>query len=189
MAQAYRSAQLSYTEMFTADELIVEFDGNTYLLANKGNGEYGSGNLPTSINPIGIIYADGVNTMYVSIGFSGGDHHVVIKEVSSSIETTECFKKAVKSIGGGVMMLNFIDNGTLSIEGATWQEAYDALTNGTMVYLNYDGQIIPCVSFGNAGIGFSHTYVDDVVYTDEYIWKPNGSVINNSTTYPPQQAG
>lgn len=183
MAQSYRRAQLSYTEMFTADELTVELDGTTYHLANRGNGEYGSGNSPNSANPIGIIYVDGVNIMYVSTGFSGGDHHVVIKSKSSSIETTECFKKAVKSVNS--MMLKY-SNG--EIRGATWQEAYNALHSDIMAFLNASGEIFPCSYFDVNGIIFGMTYIDgdDGVCTNFYSWNPDGTVTYTSDKYPSQ---
>lgn len=189
MAQGNLRAKLSYTEMFNVDELTVEFDGVTYTLAGDGNGKYGAGSDPGSANPIGIIYANGVNTMYIDKGFGNRDHHVVIKSKSSSIETTECFKKAVRSVGGGVMMLNLIEGDNFHIEGATWQEAHDALTNGAMIYLMVglkSRNIIPCVSFDEVSIAFSYTSVNDAVHTDTYIWEQSGTVLHKTNTYPPQ---
>lgn len=183
MARIYRSAQLSYTEMFDADELIVEFDGVTYTLANKGNGKYGSGNSPNSTNPIGVMYVNGVNIMYIDLSFSNGDHHVVIKVGSSSVETTECFKKAVRSISGVILTLYLGENGN-AVKGATWQEAYDMLVNGAMVYLNDEGNLYPCSLYSDQVIAFSKTVIADVVYTDTYIWNLDGTVIDDSATYP-----
>ena len=187
MVQDSYSAQLSYTEMFTADELTVEFDGTTHRLANKGDGEYGGGSTLDSTNPIGIRYINGVNNMYIRTNLGMGDHHVVIKAESSSIETTECFKKAVKSVGGGVMMLNLVESDPLSIEGATWQEAYNALQNGTMVYLKRDGDILPCGYFDNIIIGFDTTIISaasQVINTISIVWSASGSISDQSRTYP-----
>lgn len=187
MAQPlYTKGTLSYPNKFTDDELLVIIDnGEPITVAKVGDGIYGKLNNPPDYDfPIRIAFENGVNEIAVK-NMGVGEVNVKIQSVTpSKIETTECFKKAVRSVS--VMMLRLIANEPLSIEGATWQEAYDALTNGAMVYLNYDGKIIPCVGFGNAGIGFSHTYVDDVVYTDEYVWRSNGSVRNDSITYPPQ---
>lgn len=184
MASSSKHAQLSYTEMFTADELIVELDGVTYTLANQGDGKYGLGSSPTSINPIGITYVNGVNTMYIERSFNAGDHHVVIKGESSSIETSECFKKAVHSISS---MRLFYNPGTETVEGATFSEALKALENGAMLFLDYHGATIPFVASMGTSISFEQTRVASEGVTSVRVqWGYDGTVTISSVTYPSQ---
>lgn len=90
-------------------------------------------------------------------------------------------------VGGGVMMLDLNDEEN-SIEGATWQEAYDAIQNGTMVYLKASEFIYPCSSFTSSNIVFTETEVpnDTSVTSYSFTWMFDGTVAYNESIYPPQ---
>lgn len=186
-------ADLSYSEPIMTEKIIVKYDGVSFITTRDSFGGYGNRGLQSNHlsqgNPFYITSENDQNVIYTS---SSGQHTIEMSEDTSEVETTECFKKAVKSVIGGVMMLNPSDGETPSTEGATWQEAYDALQSGSMVFLNNSGGITPggitpCSYFDGETITFSKTYVGgDGVYTDTYDWSSDGTVTRTSEKYPPQ---
>lgn len=180
-------ALLPITEELTASSLTVTVDDYNYVLTSNGDGTYAQGNLPGAANPVGIYREN--DAYYMALfGFDSGNHRVVIQEDTSSIETTECFKKAVRSVSS--MMLKLVydaDTDSDTIEGATWSEAHAALDSGAMLFLNSVGVIVPCTQYDMRSIIFSGTAVDskiNQVSTWEYTWASNGSVEHNESFYP-----
>lgn len=181
VSQPRYRADLSYSEPITADKLTVKFDGVLYQVEKDARGGYGNSglgsNAGTSGLPFYIVRGDGVNGVFTT---SAGQHTIEISENTSKIETSECFKKAVRSVSS--MMLKYFNG---EIQGATWQEAFNALQGGTMVFLNSLSNILPCSYFGVEKITFGITYVDnDGVYTEFYAWNPDGTVAHDSAKYP-----
>lgn len=181
-------AYLSYPERIPAEKLTVKFDGVSYTTIKDGYGGYGNRSLTSNVRypgePFYIIYENGQNAVYTD---SVGQHTIEISVDTSKVETTECFRKAVKSVGGGVMMLNLIegDNETLSIEGATWREAHDAVQNGTMLFLRNDIHIYPCVYCADDTIVFNSISVYSVrVNALAYVWVFDGTVTIQELNYP-----
>lgn len=186
MAHAtYATGILNYPNKFTDDELIVIINnGDPITVPKVGDGVYGKLNNPPDDDfPIRIAFENGINEIAVwNMGV--GECNVKIQSVTpSKIETTKCFKKAVRSISGTILTLAPGENGN-AVKGATWQEAYDMLVNGAMVYLNDEGDLYPCSLYSDQVIAFSKTVITNVVYTDTYIWNPDGTVIYDSATYP-----
>lgn len=187
--QSKYRAYLSHSEPITANQLIVEYDNTSYQVEKDSYGGYGNNGLIADSGSSGLPFyiRSEENDQTVVYTSSAGQHTIKISEYTSKVETTECFKKAVKSAGGGVMMLNLVESDSLSIEGATWQEAYDALQNGTMVYLKRDGGILPCGYFDNFIIGFDTTIISaasQVINTISIVWNASGSISDQSRVYP-----
>lgn len=179
-------AYLSYPERIPVEKLTVKFDGVSYTTIKDGYGGYGNRSLTSNVRypgePFYIIYENGQNAVYTD---SVGQHTIEISVDTSKVETTECFRKAVKSIVGGVMMLDVAGVETPSIEGATWQEAYDAIQNGTMLFLRDDRQIHPCVHCAYDAIVFNSISVySDRVNALAYVWVFDGTVTIQELNYP-----
>lgn len=104
MAQpTYCKGILSYPNKFTDDELLVIIgNGEPITIPKVGDGIYGKLNNPPDANfPIRIAFENGANQISVWDVSLIGNFHVKIQSVTpSKIETTECFKKAVKSVSG-----------------------------------------------------------------------------------------
>lgn len=161
-------------------QITVTFDGVEYKCPFVDDYYGSSSNRNFSVYPFQIVQ-DG--TIYTA---TEGTHSITIMHIDESIETTECFKKAVKSVGGGVMMLNLVESDSLSIEGATWQEALDALASGTMLYLNYrNAGIMPCVFYDATTIAFERVTINNsqVVQT-AVVWDSDGTATKHTANYP-----
>lgn len=89
---------LTYNEPITASNITVEYDGHLCNVARDEFGGYGNEGLRRSSAseglPFYIIYEDSQNIVYTS---TLGQHTIEISISESSVKTTECFKKAVKS--------------------------------------------------------------------------------------------
>ena len=191
----------TYSEDITADTIKVTFNGTEYnvpvftLTASFGTiYVYGArysdelANYDFSIYPFGISSVSGINRLATE---TAGTYQVKIEALEETIETSECFKKAVKSVGGsGVMMLHLTSGETSSIEGATWEEAHEALASGAMVYLNgidsIDGRIMPCAFYSATIIGFDAVTIDSVprVFRTAIIWNSDGTITKRTYSYP-----
>ncbi len=179
-------AILTRTEAFTAPGLIVQIDDDPKMvLASNGDGSYGAGENVTESNPIGIYRGDDKNIMALHANrYSQGDHRVLIQEDVSSVETTECFKKAVQSVSSMMLVYRPVPD---TIEGATWNEAYNALESNVMLFLNYEGDFIPCTTYTDTFIAFDQILADSTGVTNFRVqWHYDGTVTTSKVTYPSQ---
>jgi len=187
----YPAATLSYSEPIEADTIKVTFNGVEYTCQKSEYGSYGApwsgASLDWSEYPFSFGYDTDVdaNQIYTE---TAGTYQVKIEAFEETIDTSECFKKAVKSVDG-VMMLNYDDEENF-ISGATWQEAHEALASGTMLYLNNIGvdgqQIKPCVSYTATTIIFAAVTVNSLprITQTAVMWNSEGTIAKRTTTYP-----
>ena len=154
---------LSYAELITADTIRVTFNGTEYICENTiddgGNSQYGAvfddetGTFDWSEYPfiIGSFGALADDTPYNSLATqSAGTYSIKIEAVEETIETTDCFEKAVKSVVGQTQPLILAENGfsdeTAGVYGTrlvntatnvaiTAQELSDAIAEGRTVWV------------------------------------------------------
>ena len=107
-------AGLNYQNEITTDEITVIFNGTTYTVPKRTrtlpNSDtyvyYGTLGLvddgdATGDYPFCIYEANDLNTVYVSTDVYNNHNPFTIKIMEESVTTTECFKKAVRSIASG----------------------------------------------------------------------------------------
>ncbi len=188
VVQSKFRAYLSHSEPITANQLIIEYDNASYQVEKDSYGGYGNNGLIANSGSSGLPFyirseENNQTAVYTS---SAGQHTIKISEYTSNVETSECFKKAVKSaVGSSVMMLSYRKG---EVQGATWQEAHDAIQNGTMIYLEEKGVVYPCTYFDPSEIMFVLVDVrsDTGVTAYSYTWMSNGTVTYEESTYPSQ---
>ena len=74
-----------------------------------------------------------------------------------------------------------------TIEGATWNEAYNALESNVMLFLNNTGEFIPCTEYDDSVITFDQIWVGPEGVTSFSVqWNSDGTVTRSRFTYPPQ---
>ena len=103
-------ASFSYSEIITADELIVTYDGVEYTCSRITLVEgsvYGYGGVtPSSMDysqyPFAIIAQSNGNSINCE---TAGEHTVKVEAASTAVTTTPCFEKAVKSVIGGAEII------------------------------------------------------------------------------------
>lgn len=148
-------ALLPITEEFTADSLKVTVDTDTFDLTSNGDGTYAQGNLPGALNPVGIYRENDANYMALhSTSFSSGNHSIVIQEDTSSIETSECFAKAVNKVVE-------IHEPTASLSKATFafvEYAHDELPDAPSVSLAGTLSFAPTLAEMLENIGTTEYY-------------------------------
>jgi len=94
------SASLAYTDAIKADSIKVTFDGTEYTCQKNGDGGYGAPwndetqSMDWSTYPFSIAYADAMNTNMLATE-TAGTHQIKIEEFKETVETSECFEKAV----------------------------------------------------------------------------------------------
>lgn len=88
-----------------ADTIKVVYDGVTYTLNKDANGNYGTTDYDLEVP---IINFDDCPFLILSYGSNlilatetAGEHELEIYEIDLSVTTSECFRTAVKSVGGG----------------------------------------------------------------------------------------
>lgn len=137
----FSMAQFTPTSQIDANSITVTIDGTEYELP-KVTASFGTvygeinGNTPLFTNyPCAIVFS---NNTYFFCTPSDGTHQVNIASLEEDIITTECFEKAVKSMGGG---LKYIKD--------------DSSDNGGVIE-NLVGNDIPSASRNQATGAFSH---------------------------------
>lgn len=140
-------AELAYSEPITADELTVIFNGTQYI-CSKIEGEdtvyYGgfdpNTGMPDFTNyPFGIVSEDGVNVIATE---SPMTVTVSASVTSPTVETTECFERAVKSACGRVLVVNVneVSSTNSLVLDKTWAEIQEAVvSHGVVVHMDLVG--------------------------------------------------
>lgn len=143
----YYFASLNYAEPIEADELIVVFNGTEYVcpkIVSEGTVFYGGFDPNTATPdftnyPFAIGIDDGVNYIITE---SQMTVTVSVTATSSTVETTECFERAVKSACETVLVVNARESsspGTLVLD-KTWAEIQEAMvSHGVVVHMELVG--------------------------------------------------
>lgn len=127
---------LQYSTKITADPLIVTYDGTEYVCPrtmSSGDAYYGDFQSMTAF-PFGLL-CWGSSTFIKTA--TGGSHTVKLASRSESVTTTECFKKAVKSVAGGLEhIFDGVADGSLrgnltTAESTSYSLGKGAVTLGT----------------------------------------------------------
>lgn len=143
-------AQLTYSEPITADELTVVFNGTEYVcpkIIGDDTVYYGGFDPNTEMSdftnyPFGIISEVGVNFIVTESPMT-----VAVSASTSSltVETTECFRRAVESAGGGVLVVNVNEDSSTGILrlDKTWAEIQKGMiSHGVVVHRLLEGHDI-----------------------------------------------
>lgn len=137
--------RLAYSTPITADTIKVTFNGVEYTCQKMSDNDYGAPyNISTrtfdwSEYPFNII-SDSIDNVLTTE--TAGTYQIKIEAFEESVETSECFEKAVNKVvggsGGGTLVVR-VDHieGTPPNENIildkTWKEVRDALANGICV--------------------------------------------------------
>lgn len=146
----YGYAELAYTTQLTADSLEITFDGTTYTCARQsaGDGRYAYGGTYDAENgtydfstiPFSIMSSDsGYNDL---MDEAGGTHTISVAGPVTTTETDASFDMAVASAAADILPLK-VEFGT-----TTWQQVYDAIQAGRMVFC-IDGTRVEPVVFAS----------------------------------------
>lgn len=137
------SAGLAYSEPITADELTVIFNGTQYICP-KIEGEhavyYGgfdpNTGMPDFTNyPFGIVSGQGVDFIVTESPMTAT---ITASVVSTTVETTECFEKAVCESAFYVVEA-YPDPAQEMVLTKTWQEIYDAAKTKVVLLRRSEG--------------------------------------------------
>lgn len=134
----YSISTIPYASKITADTIKVTFDGTEYLCTIDGYDEmncYGGVSLVDGAQVIDFSdYPFGItsdsssvfNTIYTE---TAGSHTIKIEASEVSVETSDCFKKAVKDVSGcsEPLVVN-VDLETSELD-KTWNEINEAFPN------------------------------------------------------------
>lgn len=132
-------ANLAYSTPIDAETVKVTFDGTEYICTGReelGSMEYGAiwddatSSFDWSTYPFNI-YPGKVHIRLFTE--TAGTHQVKIETFEETIETSECFRKAVKSVGGNEPLKVIANNGLLD---KSWQQIADAYPNVYVEYLD-----------------------------------------------------
>ena len=144
---SYAMRQLSYSNAIDSDIINVTFDGTQYTLEINQYGNFGwiygdetQGSPDFSRYPFMLYCTDELTYVCTE---QAGNYTVKIESVSLSVETSECFEKAVEQVSAP-MFVTF--GGTTAEEAAatitdgapldaTWIEIYKAHTSGKRIIL------------------------------------------------------
>lgn len=141
---AFNMAPLSYLTPITAETIVVTFDGEEYECEKTGTGAYGDfgdSGPDFSVYPFAIMPTPSGNSIFTE---TAGTYSVKIEALEETVETTDCFKKAVLS--ASALMLD-------AVQGFTFNEAYNAFKSGRLIYLSLPpigsySEICPVVAVG-----------------------------------------
>lgn len=157
------SADLVYAELITADTIQVTFNGTEYVCENfsiyEGEGAYGApwntetqsydwSEYPFRMNS----FSDNSVVINVFGTETAGTYPVKIEVGSSSVTTTPCFQKAVRSVVGSSsskFVVTFTQDGSTYTADHTYEEVLEAYNSGKVVEgkygVNAEGETITYV--------------------------------------------
>ena len=139
---------LVYSTPIVADTIKVTFNGVEYICQRTSDGDYGAPfnvNIPSfdwSEYPFNIVSEDGNNILAAE---TAGTYQVKIETFEESVETSECFKKAVKSVSGGTsepLVIKWVRTDTTSNReyyDARFDDVDSALKDDRAVYVRING--------------------------------------------------
>lgn len=130
--------QLTYSQQINADTIKVTFNGTQYEcpMVDMGDNAYayggvGQGGPDFSQYPFVVTSSAYGNEIYTE---TAGTYSVKIETVGSSVETSDCFKKAVRTALPSPLILDINDND--STLDKTFGEIKDAYLSGRTVLLD-----------------------------------------------------
>lgn len=143
--EADEFGRFPYTKQINADKLLVTFDNAVYecekivLPQINGYGGFDNGEPNFSKYPFaivsGIIDDNAINELYVK---DSGIHTLKIEADNTIITTTECFQKAVKSVGDSGYKCTTSFEEAFSESGATEvQKTSDTPSTTTLAYTGF----------------------------------------------------
>lgn len=163
-------AQLTYSEPIEADELTVIFNGTQYVCPKIEGDDvvyYGgfdpNTRMPDFTNyPFGIVSEEGVNFIITESPMTAT---VNVSISSIDVEITECFRHAVESVGGGVLVVNVNEDSSAEILrlDKTWAEIQEGMiSRGVVVHRLLEGHdIYTPVVVGMTSNGLYHVSMLD----------------------------
>lgn len=146
---------LTYSNQITADAINVTFEGTEYVCENH-DGLYGAPydestdsfdwseypfNISSSISPDDAIF----NSLATE---TSGTYQVKVEVVDSSVTTTPCFERAVKSVSdsSSKFVVTFTNDGSTYTADHTFAEVLEAYNSGKVVEgafkENAEGEIV-----------------------------------------------
>ena len=147
---------LTYSNRITANEIRVTFEGTEYICENH-DGAYGAPRNGTdhdwSEYPFNIVSVTVNKTVknYLLTEMPG-TYQVKIEAVDSSVTTTPCFRRAVKSVSGSSsgssskFVVTFTKDGSTYTADHTYAEVLEAYNSGKVVEgaykQNAEGEIV-----------------------------------------------
>ena len=111
----FASANLSYQQIITADEIVADVDGTTYVLPRTSNGfgETDAGGMPILTNfPIYIGNYEWNGTIYSFVNTQNAETISLTVSVET-IEASDCLEKVIKKYS----LKNIADDGSGIVEG------------------------------------------------------------------------
>lgn len=116
-------AQLTVSSI-TASTITVTYDGTPYQCAQDGDGGYG-----TDVNFTFADYPFRIESDGFIITETVGSHTVKVEAVESGVDTSAAFDAAVTAASPLYR---------ITPESTTWQQVYDAMAAGKIVYYFFD---------------------------------------------------
>lgn len=146
--------QLSISSI-TASNISVTYDSATYQCAKDGDGGYGDdvnftfSDYPFRIESDGFIITE-----------TSGTHSVKIEATATTVEASNDFQTAVKSVYNGDIFI-------ATANQTTWQQIYDAMTAGKAVYVKDVGEdSVSMYTVSECGIDNNETYEVAALFID-----------------------
>lgn len=131
---------LSYSEQIVADTIRVTFDGVEYSCPLLNDGSYGA---PFDLEelafdwseyPFNLLRDNGNNTLTTQ---TAGTYQIKIEVFEATVETSECFKKAVRDACHIKLVMGGDGYGTVTLAPMSAKDAWDALENGSEILIYY----------------------------------------------------
>ena len=152
----YPAGLFAYNEQLTQSTLIIEFNGTEYECERgEYNGAYIYGgkfsNYAPDFSDCPFIIMSSPNTNASLFTQESGIYSIKIKIVNETIETSECFKKAVESIAPQEFVyvhILGIPNNPSMIETYTGQDLINIMSSGKTVIgiVRTQGESATCIS-------------------------------------------